>query len=153
MQTSASIELGPYQLLDRIGEGGSGQVYRARGPEGLVAIKLLGTAADLDDAARARFDREIAALGQLAHANLVRMIDHGIDPELGPYLVLPLLAGTNLRALCGDRALCPEAALLLVQPIVHATVALHAAGYVHRDLKPENVIASPEGAITVIDLA
>jgi hypothetical protein len=106
----------------------------------------------MDDAAQARFKREIVALGQLGHPNLVRMLDHGIDAELGPYLVLPLLAGANLRALCAGRAICPEAALLLIQPVVHATAALHAANYVHRDLKPENVIAAPDGAITVIDL-
>lgn len=163
MQKPASIELGPYQLLERIGEGGSGQVHRARGPSGPVAIKLLGPASDMDDAARARFGREIAALGQLAHPHLVSMIDHGVDAELGPYLVLPLLAGSTLRELVGlagrsesgalgGRALCPEAALLLIQPIVLATAALHAAGYVHRDLKPENAIAGPDGAVTVIDL-
>ncbi len=148
---TASIELGPYQLLDRIGEGGSGQVYRARGPAGMVAVKVLGPAADLDDAARARFHREIAALGQLAHPNLVTLLDHGIDGELGPYLVLPLLAGTHLRSLCGGR-ICPEAALLVMQPVAHAVAALHAGGYIHRDLKPENAIAAPDGTITVIDL-
>ena len=152
MQRSASIELGPYQLLERIGEGGSGQVYRARGPAGPVAVKILGPASDLDDAARARFRREIGALGQIAHPHLISLVDHGIDPELGPYLVVPLLAGTNLRALIAGKSVCPEAALLLVQPIAAATAALHAAGYVHRDLKPENVIAGPDGAVTVIDL-
>src|SRR5262245_28485716 len=106
----------------------------------------------MDEAARARFRREIAALGQLAHPHLVSMLDHGVDTELGPYLVLPLLAGTNLRELVGNRALCPEAALLLIQPIAQATAALHAAGYVHRDLKPENAIASPDGGVKVIDL-
>lgn len=146
-----TIELGPYQLGDRIGEGGSGQIYRARGPAGAVAVKILGPASDLDDAARARFQREIAALGQIAHPNLVTLIDHGIDAELGPYLVLPLLAGANLRSLCSGR-LCPEAALLLVQPIAHAVAALHAHGIIHRDLKPENAIAAPDGTITVIDL-
>jgi tetratricopeptide (TPR) repeat protein len=149
---AASIELGPYQLLERIGEGGSGQIYRATGPAGAVAVKVLGPAADLDDAARARFGREIAALGQLSHPNLVPLLDHGIDAELGPYLVLPLLAGTNLRALLGGKAVCPEAAILIAQPIVAATAALHAAGFVHRDLKPENAIAAPDGTLTVIDL-
>ena len=127
-------------------------MFRATGPTGAVAVKILAPAVDVDAAARARFDREIAALGQLAHPNLVTLVDHGFDLELGPYLVLPLLAGTNLRALCGGRALCPETAMLLVQPVVAATAALHAAGYVHRDLKPENAIASPDGVITVIDL-
>lgn len=142
----ATLELGNYQLEDRIGEGGSGQVYRARGPAGIVAVKVLGPASDLDDAARARFHREIAALGQIAHPNLVTMLDHGIDDELGPYLVLPLLAGTNMRAL---GRVCPEAALLAIQPVVHAVAALHARGYVHRDLKPENVIVSPRGAVLI----
>ena len=146
---STTIELGGYQLEQRIGEGGSGQVYRARGPAGVVAVKVLGPASDLDDAARARFHREIAALGQIAHPNLVTLIAHGIDDELGPYLVLPLLPGTNLRAV---GRVCPEAALLLIQPVVQAVAALHARGYVHRDLKPENVIAAPDGTITVIDL-
>jgi hypothetical protein len=149
---SASIELGPYQLLERIGEGGSGQVYRARGPAGTVAIKILGPAAEFDDASHARFAREIAALAQLAHPNLIPLLDHGIDAELGQYLVLPLLAGTNLRQLAAGHALCPEAAILLALPIVDAITALHAAGFVHRDLKPENVIAAPDGTLTVIDL-
>ena len=150
-RVAASITLGEYELAERIGEGGSGQVYRARGPAGVVAVKVLGPASDLDEAARARFHREIAALGQIDHPNLVKMIAHGIDPELGPYLVLPLLAGTSLRSLAGGRW-CPEAALLLIQPVVQATAALHARGYVHRDLKPENAIAAPDGTITLIDL-
>ena len=117
-----------------------------------MAIKVLGPASDLDDAARARFGREAVALGQLAHPHLVALLDHGVDDELGPYLVLPLLPGPNLRALCAGHALGPEAAVLLLQPIVEAAAALHAAGFVHRDLKPENAIAGPDGAITVIDL-
>ncbi|MFT3693636.1 MAG: serine/threonine-protein kinase [Kofleriaceae bacterium] len=147
----ASIAVGDYQLEGRIGEGGSGQVYRARRGDQIVALKILGPASDLDDAARARFTREIATLSQIDHPNLVAMIDHGIDAELGPYLVLPLLAGTNLRSLVGGRV-CPEAATLLMQPVIAAVAALHAAGYVHRDLKPENVIAAPDGTVTVIDL-
>ena len=115
-------------------------------------MKVLGPASDLDDAARARFHREIAALGQIDHPNLVKLIDHGIDPELGPYLVLPLLAGTNLRSLCSGRLLSRSGAAVDRSRSSHATAALHAHGYVHRDLKPENAIAAPDGTITVIDL-
>ena len=87
MQKPASIELGPYQLLERIGEGGSGQVYRARGPSGPVAIKLLGPASAMDDAARARFQREIAALCQ--RWNVVAITD-----EIYEHLVY---AGEHVR--------------------------------------------------------
>ena len=150
-RVAQSISVGEYELADRIGEGGSGQIYRAHGPTGVVAVKVLGPASDLDEAARARFHREIVALGQIDHPNLVKLIAHGIDGELGPYLVLPLLAGASMRSLCSGRW-CPEAAMLLIQPVVQATAALHTHGYVHRDLKPENVIAAPDGTITVIDL-
>ena len=147
-----SIQLGPYQLHERIGEGGNGQVYRATGPAGTVAVKLVGNPNDFDEATLARFKREIAMLGELSHPSLIALIDHGVDPELGPYLVLPLLAGPTLRDLLKGRAVCPEAALLLILPIAEAAAALHARGFVHRDLKPENAIATPDGTITVIDL-
>ncbi len=139
-------------MHERIGEGGNGQVYRATGPAGTVAVKLIGSAHDLDEAALARFRREITTLDELSHPNLIGLLDHGVDVELGPYLVLPLLTGVTLRELCRGRAVCPEAALLLILPIAEATGALHARGYVHRDLKPENAIATPDGTITVIDL-
>jgi tetratricopeptide (TPR) repeat protein len=147
-----SIQLGPYQLHERIGEGGNGQVFRATGPAGTVAVKLIGSPNDFDEATLARFKREISALGELSHPSLIAMLDHGVDAELGPYLVLPLLAGPTLRDLLKSRAVCPEAALLLILPIAEATAALHARGFVHRDLKPENAIATPDGTITVIDL-
>lgn len=115
-------------------------------------MKLVANPNDFDGAATARFEREIAMLGELSHPSLIALLDHGVDAELGPYLVLPLLAGPTLRDLLKGRAVCPEAALLLILPIAEAAAALHARGFVHRDLKPENAIATPDGTITVIDL-
>ncbi len=127
-------------------------MFRAEGPAGPVAIKVLAPAAELDPAARARFAREARALAELRHAGLVALLDHGIDDELGPYLVLPLLDGANLRVAVGGARLGPEAAVLLAAPIADAVAAMHAAGFVHRDVKPENVIVGPDGHVTLIDL-
>jgi tetratricopeptide (TPR) repeat protein/tRNA A-37 threonylcarbamoyl transferase component Bud32 len=149
---ASSIRLGSYQLFERLGEGASGQVYRGQGPDGPVAVKVLRAGAELDDAARARFRREARALGEVRAPELVRLLDHGLDDELGPYLVLPLVPGRSLRRLAGGLPLAPEAAILLAAPVARAAAALHAAGFVHRDLKPENAIATPAGDVVVVDL-
>ena len=127
-------------------------MFRAEGPDGTVAIKLLGAAVVEGETARARFRREIEALARVEHPALVRLLDHGVDDELGPYLVTPLLPGRTLREVVGGRRICPEAAALLAEPIAAAAAALHAAGFVHRDLKPENAIGTPGGDVVVIDL-
>ncbi len=147
-------------------------MYRAHGPTGVVAVKILGPSADFDNAARARFGREVRALGELAHPHIVPLLDHGFDDELGPYLVMPLLHGSNLRrrfasqrgprgdATWDVRAtsqpqttnnLGPDVGLLLARPLVAALTALHAAGYVHRDLKPENVMVTDNAQLVLID--
>ncbi|HPH64660.1 MAG TPA: serine/threonine-protein kinase [Kofleriaceae bacterium] len=151
MERALSIEVGAYRFAERLGEGGVGQVYRAHGPTGIVAVKILGPSADFDTAARARFGREVRALGELTHPNIVPLVDHGFDDELGPYLVMPLLGGSNLRRRLGGQALGPDVGLLLARHVVAALAALHAAGYVHRDLKPENVMLTEAGSLVLID--
>ncbi|MBP9086168.1 MAG: serine/threonine protein kinase [Kofleriaceae bacterium] len=151
MERAISIEVGAYRFAERLGEGGVGQVYRAHGPTGVVAVKILGPSADFDNAARARFGREVRALGELAHPHIVPLLDHGFDDELGPYLVMPLLQGCTLRRRFGGQRLGPDAGLLLARPLVAALTALHAAGYVHRDLKPENVMVTDDARLMLID--
>lgn len=150
-----SIRIASYELFERLGEGGSGQVYRAQTADGTaVAVKLLGPAADLDpEAAQARFRREVEILRGLDHHALVTLVDHGVDDELGPYLVMPLVPGQTLRALiAGGTRLCPEAAVLLLEPVAAAVAALHERSLIHRDLKPENVMIAPDGRVIVVDL-
>ncbi|HUH03842.1 MAG TPA: protein kinase [Kofleriaceae bacterium] len=151
---ATTIRLGSYQLAERVGEGGSAHVYRAVGDDGSeVAIKLLSPSAELDDdSARARFEREIRVLAELRHPAVVQLLDSGIDDELGPYLVTPLLPGATLRALQGRGPLGPEAAALLLEPLADGLAAVHRAGLVHRDVKPENVIVTPEGRVVLVDL-
>ncbi len=151
MERAISIEVGAYRFAERLGEGGVGQVYRAHGPTGVVAVKILGPSADFDNAAQARFGREVRALGELAHPHIVPLLDHGFDAELGPYLVMPLLQGSNLRRRFAGQQLGPDVALLLARPLLAALTALHAAGYVHRDLKPENVMVTDDARLVLID--
>ncbi|MBL9012608.1 MAG: protein kinase [Myxococcales bacterium] len=150
-----SIRIASYELFERLGEGGSGQVYRAQTADGTaVAVKLLGPAADLDpEAAHARFRREVDILRGLDHPALVTLVDHGVDDELGPYLVMPLVPGQTLRGLLSAGVtLCPEAAVLLLEPVASAIAALHERSLIHRDLKPENVMIAPDGRVVVVDL-
>ena len=147
------MRIGSYQLRERVGEGGFARVYHATGPEGDVAIKVLAAVdGALEPAMVARFEREIATLAKVRHPSLVSLLDHGVDAERGPYLVMPLLVGLTLRDLIPTEGLGPEAALRLLTPVVQAMGALHAAGLVHRDLKPENVIVSTRGEVTLVDL-
>ncbi len=129
-------------------------MYRAEAADGqIVAIKLLAPQAELDgESVRARFEREIRALAEVRHPNLIELLDHGVDEELGPYLVTPLYTGKTLRELVAGAALCPEAMLLIVAPVLDALAALHEAGLVHRDVKPENILATPNGRIVLVDL-
>jgi Protein kinase domain len=151
VERAAVIEVGGYRLGERLGQGGTGQVYRGDGPSGAVAVKILSPHAELDPATKARFAREVKALGQLQHPNIVPLIDHGFDEELGPFLVMPLLQGGTLRNLIAGQALGPEAALLLTHAVVSAVTVLHDSAYIHRDLKPENIMVTSAGQIVVID--
>ena len=147
------LVVGGYELGARIGAGRIAHVYRAQGSEGALAIKLLAPDAELDDpAAVARFHHEVSALGAIDHANVVGLIDHGVDPELGPYLVMPLLEGRTLRALIGAGSVEPAVCALLARELAGGLAAIHRAGLVHRDLKPENIIIDHDGRPVILDL-
>jgi eukaryotic-like serine/threonine-protein kinase len=153
--------LGRWQLHERIGAGRLAHVHRGRalaGGDGApdaddVAIKLLAPGADLDDpAAEARFRREVAALAAIEHPGVIPLIGHGVDPDLGPYLVTPLIRGRTLRRLIAGGPTEPDLAALAGRELAAALAAIHAAGLVHRDLKPENVMIRDDGTIVVLDL-
>ncbi len=145
--------VGRYRLGPRIGGGRLARIYRAEGPAGEVALKLLAPDAELDDpSAAARFGHEVAALSAVSHANVIPLLDHGVDPELGPYLVTPLVAGRTLRELIADGRVEPAVAAAAVREIAAGLAAVHAAGLVHRDLKPENAMIRADGSVVIIDL-
>ncbi|MCB9621429.1 MAG: protein kinase [Sandaracinus sp.] len=151
IERAAQSRLGAYELREQIGEGGFARVFRATGPQGEVAVKVLGSTG-LDDASLRRFEREIDVLAKVRHPSLVSLLDSGIDDTHGPFLVMPLLVGLTFRDVLPATGLGPEGGIRLLTPVVQALGAMHAAGLVHRDLKPENVIVSPRGEVTLVDL-
>ncbi len=140
-----------YRLIERIDEGGAGEVWRAR-DEKLdrdVAIKLLG--ADADDAFRARFADEARRAAAVVHPNVVTVFDEGRDGA-DAFMVMELVPGKTLREIVAERGpLPPHEVSRLIKQVAGALDAAHAAGVVHCDVKPANVIVDPVGVAKLTD--
>lgn len=132
-------EIPDYEMLDVIGRGGSGVVYRARDRKlhHTVAIKILRSRATTVD--RERFQREATTLAALRHQNITRALGAGEVNER-PYLILEYIAGGSLGRYMAGRPQDPKESARLVRQLAGAMDAAHAAGFVHRDLKPSNVL-------------
>jgi response regulator RpfG family c-di-GMP phosphodiesterase len=151
--------LGNYRLLDRIGVGGMGVVYRAehkqlRTP---AAVKALHPAPDLNPRTLARFFLEARAIGQLKHPNIVTAIDAGEEPAGGPdqpaipYFVMELIQGTDLERAAAAAPLPVGFACHIAHQIADALIEAHRLNLIHRDLKPSNVLVTPEGQAKLLD--
>ncbi len=149
MTLAGTILGGRYRLLERLGEGGMGEVWTAenisiRGAE--VAVKVLhGTLARDPDAVR-RFRAEAEATVRIRHPNIVRVHDFGESEEGAPYMVMERLRGESLAArLERDQSIPPAEAVQIVGTVLEALDAAHAMEILHRDLKPENIFLAEEG--------
>jgi serine/threonine-protein kinase len=146
--------VGRYELLERIGRGGMGDVYRAAWRDGdirhEVAIKVLRTSA-LTDESRARFRGEQAILARLSHPAIVGLTDAGVTPEGRPYFVMPIVHGTPITQWCEERRLSVAARLDLVCRVCEAVHHAHTNLVVHRDLKPSNILVTDEGDVRLLD--
>jgi response regulator RpfG family c-di-GMP phosphodiesterase len=153
------LVLGNYRLLDRIGVGGMGVVYRAehRQLRTLVAVKALHPTPDQNPRTLARFFVEARAIGQLKHPNIVAAIDAGEEPSRGPdcpaipYFVMELIPGTDLEQLAARNPLPVGAACNVAHQIADALIEAHRIGLIHRDIKPSNVLVTPEGQAKLLD--
>jgi hypothetical protein len=136
-----------YEILEEIGRGGMGVVYKARqlGVGRLVALKRLH-AADPDPYHRIRFRREAEAAGRLTHPNIVQVYEVG-EQDGVPYLALEYVEGKTLAQLLKCGPLEPRHAALMVETLALAIEHAHRAGVLHRDLKPGNILLSADPAI------
>ena len=145
-------ELGTYRVLDKLGEGGMGEVYRARDTRlnRDVAIKVLPQLFARDAERLARFTREAHTLAALNHPNIAAI--YGIE-ELagGGALVMELVAGEDLSVTIARGPMLPAEALAIARQIAEALETAHEQGIVHRDLKPANIKVRPDGAVKVLD--
>ncbi len=152
MALTQGTRIGPYEIRERIGAGGMGEVYRAR-DERLardVAVKVLPPSF-LGDADRLRrFEQEARAAGQLNHPNILAVHDAG-SHEGAPYVVQELLEGETLRDRIRETPLPPRKAIDFARQIAEGLAAAHMKGIVHRDLKPENLFVTRDGRVKILD--
>ena len=145
--------LGPYRIIDSIGQGGMGHVFKCEHSMlgRIEAVKVLPKSRTTDESIE-RFQREIRAQAQLDHPNLVRVSYAGYD---GPtyFFVTEYVAGTDLRRLVRSRGhLSMEEAATIISQAARALQYAHELGLVHRDIKPGNLLVTPEGNTKVTDL-
>jgi hypothetical protein len=150
-------ELGPYRIVGHVGDGGMGQVYRAKdfrlGRD--VALKVLPPDVAGDHERRGRMEREARAMGMLNHPNVVTVFDIG-EHDGAPFIVSELLEGRTLRQriadadAAGDRVPVDEVQAI-VTSVADALGAAHGRGIVHRDIKPENIFLTSDGRTKVLD--
>jgi non-specific serine/threonine protein kinase/serine/threonine-protein kinase len=144
--------IGRYQILERIGEGGMGCVYRAqqRTPiERTVALKLIKAGLDSPQVIR-RFESERQALAWMEHPNIAKVLDAGADPVTGrPYFVMEYVSGAPITRYCDEHRLGNRLRLELFLQVCDAVAHAHQKMIVHRDLKPSNIlVASSNGPST-----
>ena len=148
----AGTSLGHYRIVDSLGQGGMGEVYRANDPRlgRDVAVKVLSRALISDTDAADRFLREARAVASLSHANILSIFDFGTENGV-TYAVMELLEGETLRDRLGRGTLPWREAAELAAGIADGLAAAHAKGIIHRDLKPENLFLTHDGRLKILD--
>jgi len=140
------------EVLDLLGQGGMGVVYKARQIEldRTVALKVLSPRLASDEEFARRFMREAKALASLDHPHIVRVHDFGRDVGLY-FLVMEFVDGVSLRDVLAQKKLAPERALRIVPQICEALEFAHSRGVIHRDIKPENILLDRSGSAKIAD--
>ena len=148
MTLAPGTRIGVYEITSAIGEGGMGQVYRARDSKLKrdVALKVLPPEVAGDQDRLSRFQREAEVLASLNHPHIAQ-----IDGVEGRALVMELVEGDDLAQRIARGPLATSEALTIARQIVDALEAAHAAGIIHRDLKPANIKVRADATVKVLD--
>ena len=136
--------IGPFKLLQQIGEGGMGSVYMAEQIEPVerrVALKIIKPGMDTK-AVIARFEAERQALAMMDHPNIAKVLDVGTTNSGRPYFVMELVRGVPITQYCDEHHLTPRQRLELFLPVCQAVQHAHQKGIIHRDIKPSNVLVA-----------
>ena len=136
--------IGPYKLLQQIGEGGMGVVYMAEQTQPIVrrvAVKIIKPGMDTRQVI-ARFEAERQALALMDHPNIAKVLDAGQTATGRPFFVMELVNGLPVTQFCDDQHLTPKQRLELFIPVCQAVQHAHQKGIIHRDLKPSNILVA-----------
>lgn len=150
--TSVLLDCGDYELLDELGRGGMGVVYRARqrSLDRIVALKMILHGDNASSADIARFRAEAESAAQLNHPNIVNVYEVG-DFDGRPFFSMKMIEGTTLAKRLAEGPLPSRKAAEMLAPICRAIADAHRRGVLHRDLKPSNVLIDAEGRTFVTD--
>jgi serine/threonine protein kinase len=143
--------IGPYKLLQRLGEGGCGVVYMAEQEKPVrrrVALKIIKLGMDTKSVI-ARFEAEQQALALMDHPNIARVLDAGVTDSGRPFFVMELVHGVKLTAYCDENKLSLQQRLDLFVQVCHAIQHAHQKGIIHRDIKPSNILITLHDGVAV----
>jgi len=147
-------QIGPYKLLEQIGEGGFGKVYMAEQTQPvrrMVALKIIKPGMDTRQVI-ARFESERQALALMSHPNIAQIIDGGETDSGRPYFVMELVRGVPITEYCDSNHLPAEERLKLFGSVCHAIQHAHHKGIIHRDIKPSNVMVTLNDGTPVVKI-
>jgi WD40 repeat protein/serine/threonine protein kinase/tetratricopeptide (TPR) repeat protein len=146
--------IGPYKLMEQIGEGGMGLVYVAEQQEPVrrrVALKVIKPGMDTRQVI-ARFEAERQALALMDHPNIARVLDAGATESGRPYFVMELVKGVPITQYCDENKLTPRLRLKLCIDVCQAIQHAHQKGIIHRDVKPSNVLITSHDGMPVVKI-
>ena len=152
MTLAPGSPVGPYEIVDLVGSGGMGEVYRARDPRlgRSVAIKVLPERFARSTDRLRRFEREARAAGALTHPGILTVFDVGTHDGM-PYIVTELLDGETLRTALRTQRFGVRQSVVWAIEVARALACAHDAGILHRDLKPENLFLTRDGRVKILD--